>query len=114
MALGRLRSSRNSRPIVSEAATLWLNLRAEAELLAAQESSLRPWIEALVLRHESMHRSDVALVAEALATDHAPIEGVADQLSNFAVMQESVLSLDLGEARSRDQAATDYSTVFLF
>jgi serine O-acetyltransferase len=93
---------------------VWTSLQAEAELLASRDVALRPWIEALVLRHASMHRAVGALVAEALGIDRELSVGLADRLGAYAARQASAIAFDLRDARDRDQAATSLTTVLLF
>lgn len=94
---------------------IWAQIQREATLDAAAEPVLRPHLDALILRHDSLSDALAAVLGVKLGADHLPADAVAALVREaFAdpALQRAVVA-DLQAVAARDPACRGYSSPLL-
>ncbi|HYD61459.1 MAG TPA: serine O-acetyltransferase [Noviherbaspirillum sp.] len=96
--------------------SIWLEIRAEAEQVAARETILLPRLRALVLDRPSLASSVAAVVARRLASADMPEEGLRDLFDGVMCRAPDIAqraAADLAAVKDRDPACPNLLHVLL-
>src|SRR5882724_4137279 len=105
------------RSVPSSEDELWETLRGEARAVAAREEMLRSFLILAVLRHESFGAALTTLLARKLADAAMSTERLEALVGEAFAEDPAILAAataDLIATRTRDPAAEDYVTPFLY